>query len=216
MTYLIRQISRFGFFTAEILLFDNDQEIYWSTDPHNPDSDQDQMPDGWEANNGLRPLLDDSREDVDADGLSNIDEYRIGTDPINSDSDFDSIPDGWEVSYGLDPMFAADVWLDYDSDTLTNLREFQLGTDPTNPDSDLDSFHDDWEVRYGFDPLSPNDAMYENIVYFVPFIASFFLTMFGLTAVTVILSRKLKVVQQEASQREEEDEIKRHLQSLLS
>ncbi|MFW9805854.1 MAG: right-handed parallel beta-helix repeat-containing protein, partial [Candidatus Thorarchaeota archaeon] len=195
---------------------DNDQEAYWSTDPHNPDSDQDQMPDGWETFYGLRPLLDDSREDGDADGLSNLDEYLHRTDPTNSDSDFDSIPDGWEVTYGLDPMFPADIWLDYDSDTLTNLREFQLGTDPTNPDSDSDSFRDDWEVRNGFDPLSPNDAMYENIVYFSPFIASFFLTMFALTAVTVILNRKLKVDQHETAQRDEEDEIKRYLEFLLS
>ncbi|MFW9807879.1 MAG: right-handed parallel beta-helix repeat-containing protein, partial [Candidatus Thorarchaeota archaeon] len=163
---------------------DNNQEIYWSTDPHNPDTDQDQMPDGWEALYELRPLLDDSREDKDSDGLCNLDEYLHGTDPDDSDSDSDSITDGWEVTFGQNPLDPTDAWIDSDADTLTNLQEFLLGTDPTSPDSDRDSYPDAWEVQNGFDPLAPPDTMYEEMVYFAPFIITGYLTIGAISVVT--------------------------------
>ncbi|MFX1481625.1 MAG: NosD domain-containing protein [Promethearchaeota archaeon] len=196
--------------------FLNNQEVYWATDPHNPDSDQDQMPDGWEAFYELQPCFDDSRDDRDSDDLSNLDEFLHGTNPLNSDSDFDSITDGWEVTYGQNPLDSSDAPLDSDSDTLTNLQEFQLGTDPTNPDSDLDTFPDAWEVRNGFDPCIPSDTLYEQMFYYSPFIATVYLTLFAVAAVTLIVKRKVKVLRQEQVQYEEEEEIKRHLQSLLS
>jgi hypothetical protein len=39
------------------------------------------MPDTWETRFGLNPLVDDSLDDPDGDGTSNVDEYRNGTDP---------------------------------------------------------------------------------------------------------------------------------------
>ncbi|MFW9911768.1 MAG: SBBP repeat-containing protein [Candidatus Thorarchaeota archaeon] len=80
------------------------QERALGTDPLNPDSDSDSMPDGWEYHNGLNPLLDDSFQDLDLDGLSNKDEYLLGTYPNNPDSDRDSYPDEWEVANGFDPL----------------------------------------------------------------------------------------------------------------
>jgi hypothetical protein len=39
------------------------------------------MPDGWEVANRLNPLVADASADLDADGLSNLQEYLSGTDP---------------------------------------------------------------------------------------------------------------------------------------
>jgi len=46
-----------------------------------PDMDRDAMDDVWELVWGLDSAVDDSAEDPDADGLSNLDEYRRHTDP---------------------------------------------------------------------------------------------------------------------------------------
>jgi hypothetical protein len=53
------------------------------TNPCSPDTDGDQMPDGWEVQYKLNPLLDDASEDADGDGYSNLKEYRGGSDPTD-------------------------------------------------------------------------------------------------------------------------------------
>jgi hypothetical protein len=45
------------------------------------DDDHDGMGDGWEAEHDLDPTRDDSAEDPDGDGYTNLDEYLLGTDP---------------------------------------------------------------------------------------------------------------------------------------
>lgn len=45
------------------------------------DYDNDGMPDDWEDENGLDPLIDDADEDLDGDGFKNILEYLRNTDP---------------------------------------------------------------------------------------------------------------------------------------
>lgn len=66
------------------------------------DTDNDGMPDSWEADNELDPLdPTDAGEDPDGDGQTNLEEYQNGTDPNTSDAP--SIPvllspiDGVEV-----------------------------------------------------------------------------------------------------------------------
>ncbi len=55
-----------------------------SEDPYPFDFDNDGIPDLWEKKYGLKYDMDDSKEDPDNDGLTNLEEYQIGTDPLTS------------------------------------------------------------------------------------------------------------------------------------
>ena len=111
-------------------------ELAIGTNPLNPDTDGDKMPDKWEFDEQLNPLdPSDAAGDLDGDGLSNLGEYQQGTDPRNPDSDGDGMPDGWEVRYGFNPNNSSDANQDADGDGYTNLEEYQNGTNPRSPES---------------------------------------------------------------------------------
>lgn len=69
------------------------------------DSDHDGMIDSWETNNNLIVGVDDSGDDADLDGLTNLEEYDLGLNPQLVDTDGDGLEDGEELSpaYGTDP-----------------------------------------------------------------------------------------------------------------
>ncbi|MHA1352983.1 MAG: binary toxin-like calcium binding domain-containing protein [Candidatus Heimdallarchaeaceae archaeon] len=137
-------------------LTDGDEVHTYSTDPNDSDTDDDGMPDCWEVDNSLNPLIDDSSEDSDSDGLINLIEYHADTNPNDPDTDGDGLPDCWEVNNNLDPL-TDDSSSDPDSDSLTNLEEYQAGTDPLNPDTDGDGLLDGQEINtYDTDPLNPD------------------------------------------------------------
>ncbi len=82
----------------------NLEEYIWDTDPNNPDTDGDGMPDGWEAKHNLDPTNPaDANEDPDGDGLTNLEEHMYGTDPNNPDTDGDGYTDYEEIKAGSDP-----------------------------------------------------------------------------------------------------------------
>ncbi len=134
----------------------NSNEFLYSCNPTNSDTDVDGMPDGWEVDNSLDPLLDDSGDDEEPDGLTNLEEYQNGTDPHVSDTDGDGMPDAWEVVNNLDPL-VDDAAGDADGDGSSNLDEYTNGTDPNVADSDLDGMPDAWENTYN-PPLSPTNS----------------------------------------------------------
>lgn len=86
-------------------LLNNDETGVYGTNPNNPDTDGDLMPDGWEIRNGLDPLdSGDALTDADNDGLLNVDEYLLSTRADTADTDGDGVSDGDEVHVaGTDP-----------------------------------------------------------------------------------------------------------------
>ncbi|MDD2600451.1 MAG: DUF6531 domain-containing protein, partial [Kiritimatiellae bacterium] len=135
-----------------------------STNPLNPDTDGDGMPDKWEIDNGLNPLstreLLSSYSDPDGDGLTNLLEYQNGTNPQLADTDSDKINDYDEVFGPTDPLDP-----DTDNDGLLDGDELVCGSNPLDPDTDGDTLLDGDEVHiYHSDPLSRDsdgDGLYD-------------------------------------------------------
>src|SRR5690349_20521831 len=78
----------------------------------------------------LEPL--EIAEDLDQDGVTNLDERTVGTDPNDEDTDGDGLHDGEELIAGTDP-----VAVDSDGDLLDDGDELLNGADPTAPDTAL-------------------------------------------------------------------------------
>ena len=69
------------------------------------DDDGDGLPDHVEDSYKLDPLnFNDAAEDLDRDGLTNLDEYLLGTKLQSPDTDGDGLRDGFEVDKGLSPL----------------------------------------------------------------------------------------------------------------
>ena len=123
------------------------------SDPYNPDTDGDNLPDGYEAltlgTDSTKPDTDDNGvldcdEDFDEDGLTNLQEYEHGTEPYNEDTDGDGLKDGEEINtYGTDPLK-----FDTDDDGLYDGDEIYFETDPLNPDTDGNGTPDGDEKRF--------------------------------------------------------------------
>jgi len=136
-----------------------DGEQDYVTSPVKWDTDDDQMPDGWEVANSLDPTnAVDSTEDPDNDQLDNLREYQAGTDPNDSDTDDDTLPDGWEVDNGLDPLDKLDGVLDADGDGLSNSNEWIHSGNALQADTDGDGLLDGWEFDNGLSVTTDNSA----------------------------------------------------------
>ena len=90
-----------------------------ATCPYDDDSDDDDLPDGWEMAYGFDPVdlqNPDTWLNPDLDGLTNKDEYDIGTDPTSKDTDQDFIEDQddlnpltYNINEVMDNVFFPDV-----------------------------------------------------------------------------------------------------------
>lgn len=151
------------------------------TNPANPDTDADTLPDGWELKYRTNPLVRDADNDTDQDNYVNWREYAYGcaeapcpaqpvywggTNPVNPDSDGDGLHDGWEddgdgkrAAQETSPLEP-----DTDKDGLGDGAEAlnddpYYRSDPWNADSDNDRLTDYQEVvTYAAKGISPNRA----------------------------------------------------------
>ncbi|MBN1521249.1 MAG: S8 family serine peptidase [Candidatus Aureabacteria bacterium] len=109
------------------------------------DGDGDGILNNWELSYGMDfndPA--DAMEDMDNDGLTNLEEFEAGTDPGSVDSDFDGINDLAETLQNLSPVLS-----DTDGDGLKDGEEvYTYGTDPLKKDSDEDGMDDLIELNY--------------------------------------------------------------------
>ena len=146
------------------------QFVKWGlgTDPNNPDTDNDGLPDYWEYINYTDLFNDDTGDDIDNDGLTNEQEYVNGTyayivdsdndglsdyeevfiyltDPMLTDTDNDGMLDKWELDNILNPL-VYDSEYDNDGDGFDNYNEFLYRTDPHNADTDNDGLTDSQEA----------------------------------------------------------------------
>ncbi|MGC6402126.1 MAG: gliding motility-associated C-terminal domain-containing protein [Flavobacteriaceae bacterium] len=103
------------------------------------DDDNDGVSDVDEIRLGTNPLRwDDKPQDSDGDNVPDVIEEEKGLDPFNPDSDGDGPWDGWD-SWPLDPSLRHDRDLDKLEDWI---EEEYYGTDPDNPDTDGDGVND--------------------------------------------------------------------------
>ncbi len=103
--------------------------------PSGVDTDNDSISDCLENKVGLDPNNpSDALLDPDGDGLTNLQEVRIGTNINDRDSDNDRMLDGYEVDNGLNPG-RDDSEEDLDGDGATNFEEFVANSNPNNSGS---------------------------------------------------------------------------------
>ena len=131
------------------------------------DLDEDTMPNGYELQ--FPGCLDpndpnDTENDCDDDGLTNLQEFQLGTLPDNEDTDGDGFKDGDEVNRvdaGGVPAPTDPLKPDTDGDGLLDGVETatglyasptDTGTDPLLADTDGDGFSDGHEVIRDSDP----------------------------------------------------------------
>ena len=137
---------------AEVIPLDSDgdgvpdaTELKLGMDPHQTDADGDGFSDYeelFELGTNPKKQDTDSVRDSDKDGLTNVEEYRLGTNLYSADTDGDGLTDKEELSrYGTDPLIA-----DMDGDGLSDGDEIILGTDPKNADADGDGIPDSEEI----------------------------------------------------------------------
>ncbi|MFQ3344067.1 MAG: hypothetical protein ACKVI6_03200 [Candidatus Poseidoniales archaeon] len=159
-----------------------------SSNPLDPDSDKDGMPDGWEFYHARWSLFEqswslnlvnegDNLGDPDGDGMNNWEEYNVISSEINEISDSISSPQFFLMSVAGEltsmPWIGAESPLsfgDFLSDEQTNVSG--LTADPNNPDTDSDGILDGIELIFTkwnstdevwtLNPLVPGDGKYDS------------------------------------------------------
>lgn len=109
------------------------------------DSDGDGIPDHIETAAGLNPNDPaDAQEDLDNDGINNLEEYRLGTNIASADSDGDGIADNVEIAQNYDPTC-------YTRITYVNNSTGNDENDGTSPDQAKKTIAAAVQVNQSFD-----------------------------------------------------------------
>lgn len=102
--------------------------------------------------------------DTDEDDIPDGYEYFIGTNANEKDSDNDGFIDGYEVFVLCTNPLAFDENDDFDDDGIKNLEELEKGTNPYLKDSDFDGIKDNTDVE----PLKTNVDTGMKVDYTIP------------------------------------------------
>jgi len=133
---------------TDTTVFIADNDIQYSTDPLNPDSDGDRLLDGFEDKDHQG---DRDGDETDATNIHSDDDelddgqevLDFGSDPLEPDTDGDTLNDDVEVyEYHTNPTST-----DTDGDGLDDNNELDIETNPRNSDSDGDGVPDGTEVN---------------------------------------------------------------------
>ncbi len=130
-----------------------------ATNPNDPDTDHDGIPDGLEDANrngwtdgdgaSLATTTAPSLGRNWPNGVMDPGETWLETSPLDPDSDKDGLSDGYGEDVDLNGKIAGDT----DNDRVYDGGETWSETNPLKADTDGDGLPDGWEVRYGLDPL---------------------------------------------------------------
>ncbi|MDA3862718.1 MAG: phosphodiester glycosidase family protein [Deltaproteobacteria bacterium] len=104
------------------------------------DEDQDEMPDTWEEENNLKPQEDDSLEDADGDGHSNLEEFLQGSDPQDEDDP--------------DPQIINDGGIDSDTDSEDSSTDIDNDSDQDSGNQNTSSENEGCNCRSYSSPTS--------------------------------------------------------------
>jgi autotransporter-associated beta strand protein len=124
------------------------------------DTDNDGLPDAYELlhTTPASPTALNPGDDLDSDGLTNLQEYQRGTDPRDSDTDNDTLLDGAEVAGAGSRPPTNPTKFDTDGDGVGDGAESNTGvwvsssnrgTNPTKTDTDGDGLSDGVETNTG-------------------------------------------------------------------
>lgn len=127
-------------------LSDVEENSVYSTNPDDPDSDDDQLNDGFEVGIGSNPLDSDTDDDGLEDGAEQNTHF---SSPLLADTDSDLLDDFEEVNEWMSNPALADT----DEDALDDGDEVSRGTSPTLADTDEDGLDDGDEIIAGTNPL---------------------------------------------------------------
>ena len=141
----------------------------WNTNPVDDDTDEDQLPDGWEvrysqlalergivdnlsiASSGARGVMDPSMQDSDLDGITDGQEDP-DRDGLNRSGLVRKYCPGYDDPTNsqchINPDTPDGVRFYDNLENYTNFEEFQNGTDPVTNDTDGDEWNDGPEVYY--------------------------------------------------------------------
>ena len=141
----------------------------WNTNPVDDDTDEDELPDGWEvlysqlalerglvdnlsiASSGARGVMDPSMQDSDLDGITDGQEDP-DRDGLNRSGLVKKYCPGYDDPTNsqchINPDTPDGVRFYDNLENYTNLEEFQNGTDPVTNDTDGDEWNDGPEVYY--------------------------------------------------------------------
>jgi hypothetical protein len=113
------------------LVSDTDEINIYGTDPNVQDTDQDGMDDGWEISAGLDPLNDDASDDVDGDGITNMQAYIAWLQTGNSapDKPFLNVPYNNQLDVAITPFLQTGVFSDPDTGDFHAMTRWQISTE---------------------------------------------------------------------------------------